>query len=104
MRHSQPVPRACNARRVELKQDWQGGTLDPGWDTTRKRHVPEQTVPRCLPTLEPALYIARGLAAAVAGQARRQQYRCQCPASVWDATLDLKPFAFTNEDMQPYPK
>lgn len=51
MRHSQPAPRASNARRAELKQDWQGGTPDPGWDTTRKRHVPEYTVPRCLPTL-----------------------------------------------------
>lgn len=71
MRYSQPGPRASNARKVELKQDWQGGTPDPGWDSTRKRHVPGCTVPRCLPTLERALYFVRVLAAAVAGKVRR---------------------------------
>lgn len=68
MRFSQPAPRASNASRVELKQDWQGRDPRP-----RMGHHSEAACPGlhgakvCLPTLEPAPDVARVLAAAVAG-------------------------------------
>lgn len=73
MRHSQPAPRASNARRAELKQDWQGGTPEPRVGHDAEAACPGVHGAKVFANLGPALDTARGLAAAVAGQGRRQE-------------------------------
>lgn len=59
-------------------------------------------VPRCFPTLQPALYIARGLAAAAAGSGTGVgAMNVRTLQVCGDATLNLQPFALGDVHRSP---